>query len=431
MGHITKNSWVPSVPLRVSAEGVELAALLVGADGRVRGDADMVFEGQPLHPSGSVRHESAALVLALDEVEVAVERIVIAGSADGGVLTVVAPDGAAVASAAVQGTGDASAVAFGEFFRESGGWKFAGIGQGYGSGLAGLVTAYGVEVAEEESEPEPEPVVSGPIPLTGVAKMPGQAPSADGSHQSEPAAPSPAPTAPASIASAPTAPASAVPAPAVPAPAGPFPPADRPYELVEGWEFGPVFEPFVAEGRGNDVIALDGRVGDGPVLVELAQEDRAYLGLFSLDRRNKDESPYLFNDLLPDFRGSTFAQVPKGRALRMRLDAENRWIMRVKPVAAARRLAGTLHGYGPELLLYLGNGADLRVDFQGSPEDGRGYAGIQSYEVGGRTGGRLPDMDLLLNEIGPLRQTVPVPRGPQLLHLRAEGAWTFTVEELD
>ncbi|MFD3662318.1 TerD family protein [Streptomyces sp. NPDC058659] len=427
MGHITKNSWVPSVPLRVSAQGVELAALLLGADGRVRGDADMVFEGQPVHPSQAVRHEPAELVLVLHEVEASVERIVIAGTASGGALTTVAPDGAAVASYTVTEAPDATAVAFAEFFRESGGWKFAGVGKGYVSGLAGLVTTYGVEVAEEE------PVVAGPVPLTGVVKMPGEAPPVEGvpaagESVGTPVAGESAATPAAGESAATPAAAGAV---ATPAPAGPFPPADRPYELVEGWEFGPVFEPFVAEGLGNDVIALDDRVGDGPVLVELAQEDRGYLGLFTLDRRNKDETAYLFNDLLPDFRGGTFAQVPKGRPLRMRLSAENRWILRVKPLAAARRLEGTLHGYGPELLLYLGNGADLRVDFQPSPEDGRGYAGIQSYGVEGRTGGRLPDMDLLLNEIGPLRQTVPVPRGPQLLHLRAEGAWTFTVKELD
>ncbi|MFD7321168.1 TerD family protein [Streptomyces sp. NPDC059875] len=405
MGHMAKNanSWVPSVTLRVAVPGVDVSALLLGADGRVRGDADMVFHGQPLHPSGAVRHESAALVLALGEVEAEVERIVIAGSADGGVLTAVAPDRAAVASATVPGTGDVSAVAFGEFLRESGGWKFGGIGKGYASGLAGLVTEYGVEVAEEEAK---EPAVTGPVPLTGVVKMRGHMPPAEGAFAAE----EPVGT---------------------PVASGPFPPADRPYELVEGWEFGPVFEPFVAEGVGNDVITLDDRVGDGPVLVEVAQEDRAYLGLFTLDRRNKDEVDYLFNDLLPDFRGSTFAPVPKGRPLRMRLAADNRWILRVKPVAAARRLEGTLRGYGPELLLYLGNGADLRVDFKGRPEDAGGYIGIQAYGVDGRTGGRLPHMDLLLNETGALQQTVPVPRGPQLLHLRAEGAWTFTVKELD
>ncbi|GGU16751.1 TerD family protein [Streptomyces lateritius] len=62
---------------------------------------------------------------------------------------------------------------------------------------------------------------------------------------------------------------------------------------------------------------------------------------------------------------------------------------------------------------------------------GKAYgSGLQSYGVDGRTGGRLPDMDLLLNETGSLQQTIPVPRGPQLLCLRSEGSWTFTVKEL-
>ncbi|MEV8588690.1 TerD family protein [Streptomyces sp. NPDC051180] len=400
MGHITESSWVPSVTLRVGAEGVEVAALLLGADGRVRGDADMVFDGQPVHPSGAVRHEPPSLVLALHEVEAEVERIVITGTASGGALVAVAPDGAAVASSRVTGSGGATAVVFAEFFRESGGWKFGGVGKGYDSGLSGLVTSYGVEVADEE------PAAAGPVPLTGVVKMPGRVPPTDGVLPDEPA-----------------------PAPA-PAPAGPFPPEDRPYVLVEGWEFGPVFEPFVVEGCGNDVITLDGRVGAGPVLVEVAHEGRGYVGLFTLDRRNKDEVDYLLNDLLPEFRGSTFARVPEGRPLRMRLAADNRWVMRVKPLAAARRLEGTMHGYGPEALVYLGGGADLRVDFEGSPESGGGYVGIQGYGVDGRTGGRLPHMDLLLNETGPLSHTVPVPGGAQLLHLRAEGPWTFTVREL-
>ncbi|WP_406058038.1 TerD family protein [Streptomyces sp. NBC_01077] len=399
MGHITKNSWVPSVTLHVGAEGVDVAALLLGADGRVRGDADMVFDGQPVHPSGSVRHESAALVLELNEVEAAVERIVIAGSAGAGVLSAVAPDGEAVASCTVTGAPDVTAVAFGEFFRESGGWKFGGIGQGYASGLAGLVTEFGVEVEGGE----PEPAVAGPVPLAGVAKVPGQAPPADGSAPAVPEV--------------------------VPVAASPFPPADRPYELVEGWEFGPVFEPVLFEGQGNGVIALDGRVQPGPVLVEIAHEDDGYVGLFLLDKRNKD-GDYLFNTLVPDYRGSTVTPVPKDRPLRLRLDAENRWVLRVKPVAAARRLEGTLSGYGPEALLYLGDGADLHVNFKGSPNDRDGYVGIQSHGVRGRTGGGMYDSDLLLNKIGPLQQTVPVPQGPQLLLLNAEGAWTLTTTEL-
>ncbi|MFF0554714.1 TerD family protein [Streptomyces sp. NPDC020472] len=403
MGHITKDSWVPSVTLRVGAEGVgavDLAALLLGTDGRVRGDADMVFDGQPVHPSGAVRHERASLVLALHEVEAAVERIVIAGAADGGVLEAVAPDGAAVASYAVTGTGDATAVAFGEFFRESGGWKFTGLGRGYGSGLAALVTEYGVEVAEEE--PEPRPAVSGPVPLTGVVKVPGQPlPAADGPREE------PAPS---------------------PSPGGPFPPADRPYELVEGWEFGPVFEPFTVTGDGDQVVTVDRRVPPGPVLVETAHADRGYFAVFPLDKRNKD-GEYLFSTTLPDFTGSAVTPAPEGRALRLRVRAYNRWALRVKPVAAARRLEGTLHGYGPEALLYTGGAADLQLHFKGN-EDGGGYVGMWCHEVAGHTA-LTPRPTLLVSDTDPLLHTVPLPPGPLLLLFKADGPWTLTVRDLD
>ncbi|MFF3836536.1 TerD family protein [Streptomyces sp. NPDC001930] len=431
MGHITKSSWVPSVTLRVDAEGVEPAALLLGADGRVRGDADMVFEGQPVHPSGAVRHEQASLVLALHEVEAAVERIVIAGVADGGTLTALAPDGATVASYRVPGSPDATAVVFAEFFRESGGWKFGGVGKGYGSGLAGLVTEFGVEVAEAEESSEP--AVAGPVPLTGVVKMPGQAPSADGAVVSAGRFPpvdgavvhgGPFPSADGAVVSGgpfPSADGAVV-------PGRPFPPADRPYQLVEGWEFGPVFEAFTITGDDDQVVTVDGRVPPGPVLVEAAHEDRGYFGVFPLNSKNKDEE-YLFNTTLPDFTGSSVVPAPEGRALRLRVRADRRWAMRVKPVAAARRLEGTLRGYGPEALLYTGGVADLQVHFEGD-EDGGGYVGIWCHEVAGHT--RLTDQPtLLLNRTEPQRRTVPLPEGPLLLLYKADGPWTLTVDGLD
>ncbi|MEU4082529.1 TerD family protein [Streptomyces venezuelae] len=409
MGHMAKGSWVPSVTLRVGAGGVDVAALLLAADGRVRGDADMVFDGQPAHPSGAVRHEQASLVLALHEVEADVERIVIAGSAAGGALAAVAPDGVAVAAHTVAGAPETTAVVLAEFFRESGGWKFAGGGKGYGSGLAALVTEFGVEVADETgaAQQPPEPVAAGPLPLTGVVKMPVRARQAGG----------------ASAAGA--APGHGGP----PAAGGPFPPADRPYELVGGWEFGPVFEPFTITGDGDQVVTVDDRVPPGPVLVETAHEGRdGYFAVFPLDQRNKD-GQYLFSTTLPDFRGSSVTPAPEDRALRLRVRAYHRWVMRVKPVAAARRIEGTLRGYGPEALLYTGGAADLQVHFEGD-EDGGGYVGIRCHEVAGHTG-LTERPTLLLNRTEPLLHTVPLPPGPLLLLHRADGPWTLTVKELD
>ncbi len=395
MGQSVKNKgyWVPSVALRVRIPGAETAALLLDGSGRVRGDADLVFEGQPSHPSGAVRLGPSGLELDLNGVESEVERIVVAGwSRHGGFgeppsLDAVAPDGSAVLSYVPADAADLPALALGVFYREAGGWKFDGLGEGYGAGLAGLVTAYGVEVTEDERVP-----VLGPVRLTGVVKMRGQAPTPGGY---------------------------------VP---GLFPPLERPYHLVEGWEFGEVFEPFTAEGHGHQVITADPS-HPGPVLVELAHEGEGYVSLHPLDAKNKDED-FVFASGLPDFRGSKIVEAPRGRPLRFRLTATGRWVLRVKPVAAARRIEDVLHGYGPEALLHTGGNADLRIDFFGTTEIEGGYASLYTYEVKGLTS--LPsDNRLLFTSNGRMRRSVPLSAGPLVLRYFAAGPWTLKVGEID
>ncbi|MEU7280544.1 TerD family protein [Streptomyces sp. NPDC045431] len=397
MDRITKATghWVPSVVLRIGTAGAETAALLLDSSGRVRGDADLVFHGQPAHPSGAVRLGPAGLALDLNGVEPAVERIVVAGwtrhSAFRALPTLkaVAPDGADIVTYTVAEEAEVSAVALGAFFREADGWKFDGLGQGYGSGLAGLIASYGIEVADADRPT----VLSGPVPLTGVVKMPGQAPPEEGAY--------------------------------VP---GLYPPPERPYRLLEGWEFGPVFEPFTAEGHGNQVVTVGAGLPSGPVLVEVAHEGEGYFALYPLDERNKDEE-YVFAVSLPDLRGSRVVHAPKDRPLRFRVVAENRWILRVKPMAAARRLEGVLHGYGPEILIHPGKGVDLRVDFAGGPGHGGGFVSVRAHEVAGHYRMRL-DPSGLLHDSGALRRTVPVMDGPVVMDYYALGPWTLTVKEL-
>ncbi len=49
--------WAPGPG---GAPDVDVSALLLGADGRVRSDDDFIFYNQPQHPSGQVRHLSKA-----------------------------------------------------------------------------------------------------------------------------------------------------------------------------------------------------------------------------------------------------------------------------------------------------------------------------------------------------------------------------------
>ncbi|RDG36031.1 TerD family protein, partial [Streptomyces corynorhini] len=126
---------------------VDASALLL-VSGKVRSDADFVFYNQPAHTSGAVRHEGKrpegagftdTLAVDLTRVEPAVERIVLAASADGGTfgrvpgLRVRVLDAATGAEIARYESRDASvetAFVLGELYRRQGQWKFRAVGQG-------------------------------------------------------------------------------------------------------------------------------------------------------------------------------------------------------------------------------------------------------------------------------------------------------------
>ncbi|MFI6357291.1 TerD family protein [Streptomyces sp. NPDC050743] len=230
------NTPVPTTALRVvlgwrpgpGVPDADASALLL-ATGKVRSDEDFVFYNQPAHPSGAVRHEGKRTAAAgvtdtlsvdLARVEGAIERIVLAASADGGTFGQVpglyievtdAVSGQAVARFDSPGATMETAFVLGEFYRRQGGWKFRAVGQGYSSGLEGLATDFGITVDEPQHAAPP----AAPRPAT---PPPPAAP--------RPATPPP-PTAPAPAPSLPTMPSSTMPPPAVPA----TPPAPQPVRL--------------------------------------------------------------------------------------------------------------------------------------------------------------------------------------------------------
>ncbi|MYU27794.1 Tellurium resistance [Streptomyces sp. SID7810] len=193
------NTPVPATALRVelgwrSGPGVpdaDASALLLAA-GKVRSDGDFVFYNQPAHSSGAVRHEGKrtaggrvtdTLLADLARVEGAVERIVLAASADGGTFGQVpdlyievtdAASGEVVARFDNPGATVETAFVLGEFYRRQGGWKFRAVGQGYSSGLEGLATDFGITVDEpQHAAPPARPAAAAaPPPPSTVAPPP-------------------------------------------------------------------------------------------------------------------------------------------------------------------------------------------------------------------------------------------------------------------
>ena len=210
----------------------DVSVLLLNDKGKVRGDADLFFYNNPAAADGSVQllgttptadGDEDRISLDLSALPADVEHVVVAASRDAGArfgdldglrLTVSDPDGDAVLGFSIQDAGDETAFVFGEFYRRGAEWKFRAVGQGYGNGLAGLATDFGIDVDEEE---EPEEAVGGgsaEAPDGGFAEVVEERVPAEPSVAAVPAVPA------ASVASAPAAPAAPV-APAAPEPSIP------------------------------------------------------------------------------------------------------------------------------------------------------------------------------------------------------------------
>ncbi|MYU24876.1 TerD family protein [Streptomyces sp. SID8352] len=211
------NTPVPTAALRVelgwrSGPGVPdadaSALLLLG--GKVRSDADFVFYNQPSHSSGAVRHEGKrdaggrvtdGLLVDLARVEPAVDTVIVAASSDGGSFGQVpglyievrdAAAGTVVARFDNPGATVETAFVLGEFYRRQGAWKFRAVGQGYGTGLEGLATDYGITVDEPQAPAAPQ---APPAPQAAArpAFPPAAPPAAPPRPAAAPAAPPAAP----------------------------------------------------------------------------------------------------------------------------------------------------------------------------------------------------------------------------------------------
>jgi stress response protein SCP2 len=149
------------VAVRVTASApVDVSALLLTADGKVRGDADFVFYNQPEAPG--VRYQPDGVEVEPAAVPAVIERVVVTASLDGsGAATFgalgslrldVAVGGTSVAVFEPAGLGAETALLCVEIYRRGSQWKVRAVGQGYASGLAGIATDFGISVEETPVE---------------------------------------------------------------------------------------------------------------------------------------------------------------------------------------------------------------------------------------------------------------------------------------
>ncbi|GAA1887186.1 AIM24 family protein [Williamsia serinedens] len=180
---------------------VDVSALLLAENGRVRGDADLVFFNNPVGPGVQYRHGAGAPdVVAIDTTAVPsdVTTVAITASLDGSgpatfgsAPTLVASITAGGETVGFEMTGltTESAVVCVEVYRRGDAWKVRAVGQGYDDGLAGIATAYGIDVDDE-----PTPAAQPTAPAAQRA-APAAQPTAPAAQRAAPAAQRAAPAA--------------------------------------------------------------------------------------------------------------------------------------------------------------------------------------------------------------------------------------------
>ncbi|MCI4080840.1 TerD family protein [Streptomyces sp. MMS21 TC-5] len=241
MTAMTPGSNLPLNAVRVTVDvaapvRLDVSALLLTADGKVRSDADFIFFNQPSGPGVTYRSGGGAapdsVTVDTSAVPPGIERIVVTASPDAAGQTFQgieptatvrnADGGAVIASFTPPQLATETALVVVEIYLRGGVWKVRAVGQGYANGLAGIATDFGVSVDEE---PAPAAAVSPPAPAAPAA--PPAPPAPPVTHQPSPWLTAGAGT-PAPVTPAPT------PAPAAPPAAPAAPPATGKINLDKG-----------------------------------------------------------------------------------------------------------------------------------------------------------------------------------------------------
>ena len=172
-------AWEPvTTPLAIDS-----SAFALSAQGKVRGDGDLIFYNQLALAGGGLQRASdgRSFTIAFAQLPAGIERIVIALTIDQGqrrgqsfgqlnqVRAEIRDAGSKATLAAfplATRMMPETALIIGELYRRNNEWKFRAVGQGFVGGLGPLARQYGVDVADDpdvaEAAPPPSPTAPAP-----------------------------------------------------------------------------------------------------------------------------------------------------------------------------------------------------------------------------------------------------------------------------
>ncbi|MCC8381235.1 TerD family protein [Xenorhabdus sp. PB30.3] len=156
----------------LSGSAVDVSAFRLYADGKVQGDPDMVFYGQPDNDDNTIRlsggNTNTAFSVNLPALRQDVQKVAFTATCDGSqtisslhsLSIQVELNGNVILQGQVEVQGRTeAALILGELYRRNGEWKFRFIAQGFNGGLKPLAEHFGVDIVDDApaSPPTPEP----------------------------------------------------------------------------------------------------------------------------------------------------------------------------------------------------------------------------------------------------------------------------------
>jgi len=164
------NAPVPLKTLRItvlSGAAADASVFRLYADGKVKGDPDMVFYGQPQNDDGTISWQqngnNTVFTVDISRLRQDVQKVAFVVTCDGGQTVAglrslevqVDADQEKLLSGNVDTAGrQEAALILGELYRRNNEWKFRFVAQGFNGGLQPLAEHFGVDVA---AEPAPKP----------------------------------------------------------------------------------------------------------------------------------------------------------------------------------------------------------------------------------------------------------------------------------
>ncbi|WP_237386255.1 TerD family protein [Xenorhabdus sp. Sc-CR9] len=163
----------------LSGSAVDVSAFRLYADGKVKGDPDMIFYGQPVSDDNTIRlaggNINTSFFVNLPALGQDVQKVSFTATCDGNQtisnlrsLSIQVELNSSVilqGNIEVQGRTEAALI-LGELYRRNGEWKFRFVAQGFNGGLKPLAEHFGVDIIDDTP-------TSTPVPAPAPASAPG------------------------------------------------------------------------------------------------------------------------------------------------------------------------------------------------------------------------------------------------------------------